>query len=227
MQPRFFFLLPLLLPPALAAFTHHGSDCWNRDCVVRMDAGTFCFEPHDGGTVHEECTEGFLKNLTQVHLTNSAGRSIVYYDDKASMLGAATWSLPPTRASPVFVCMTGRRLDNSKRYHTICRQAHGDDDMNVAAVHANECISDQKPQYVSDGCFILDKSEDTKGDRKEWYEQPVVAGLVWALGTLVILQKLYLWGGKVKRVVQACLSRRCTHLLRDNFELYADEFAQD
>ena len=179
-----------------------------------MDAGTLCFEPHDSGFVQDECAEDFLKSLTQVHLTNSAGRSIIYYDDKASMLGAATWSISPTRAGSVFVCMTGRRLDNSKRYHTVCRQAHGNNDMNVAAVHANECVSDQKPQYVSDGCFSLDKPEDIKGDRKEWYEQPVVAGFVWALGAVVMLQKLYIWGGRLARVVQICL-RRCACMLRN------------
>jgi len=173
-----------------------------------MDAGTLCFEPHDSGFVQDECAEDFLKSLTQVHLTNSAGRSIIYYDDKASMLGAATWSISPTRAGSVFVCMTGRRLDNSKRYHTVCRQAHGDDDMNVAAVHANECISDQKPQYVSDSCFILDKSEDTKGDRKEWYEQPVLAGIFWVLGVLVTLESICLWADSLARAVHSWMQRR-------------------
>jgi len=208
MLPRFLLFLPFLLPLVLSAFTHHDSDCWHRDCVVRMDAGTLCFEPRDSGFVQEKCPEGFLKDLTQVHLTNSAGRSIIYYDDKARMLGAATWFISSARAGPVFVCMTGRRLDNSKRYHTVCRQARGDDDMSLAAAHTDECVSDQKPQYVSDGCFILDRPEGVDSDRRGWCGQPVLAGIFWTLGIIVTIESICLWVDSLAGTVHSWMRRR-------------------
>jgi len=202
---RFILVLLLFLPSILAAFTHHDRDCWRRDCIVRTDAGTLCFEPHDNGIEQEECTDRFLKNLTRIHLASTIGRSIVYYDNKARVLGAATWAIPPTMAGSVFVCMTGRRLDNPKRYRTVCRETHNDDDMRVAAVRASECVSDQKPRYINDGCFSVGTVAD---DHKEWYETPIVAGLAWVLGLLITLGTIYMWGGKAVRAIQSRLPRR-------------------
>jgi len=212
MLPRLIPVLLLFLPSIIAAFTHHERDCWSRDCVVRTDAGTLCFEPHHNGIEQDECADSFLKNLTRIHLTSTIGRSIVYYDHRARVLGAATWAIPPAMAGSVFVCMTGRRLDNPKRYRTVCRETHHDDDMRVAAVHANECVSDQKPRYVNDGCFSLGTSAGADDDDKEWYENPVVAGFVWVLGLLVTLGTMYLWGGKAVRAIRARLPKRLVAL---------------
>jgi len=207
---RFTLVLLLAVPSSLAAFTLHDRDCWGRDCVVHTDAGTLCFEPHDNGIEQEQCADGFLKNLTRVHLTSSVGRSIIYYDHRARVLGAATWAIPPTMEGSVFVCMTGRRLDNPKRFRTVCRETHDDDDMRVAAVHANECVSDQKPRYVNDGCFNFGTGADD--DDKEWYEEHIVASFAWALGMLITLGTIYMWGGKAARAVWARLPRRIVAL---------------
>jgi len=209
MLPRLIPVLLLFLPLILAAFTHNDRDCWRRDCIVRTDAGTFCFEPRDNGVEQEECADSFLKNLTRIHLTSSIGRSIIYYDNKARVLGAATWAIPSTMAGSVFVCMTGRRLDDLKRYRTVCREAYKDDDMRVAAVHASECVSDQKPRYINDGCFSVGTAAD---DHKKWYENPIFAGLAWVIGVLVSLGTMYMWGGKAVRAIRARLPRRLVAL---------------
>ena len=197
-------LLPLL-QLARAAFIHSNNVCWHQNCILRTDAGTLCFEPHDNNIKHEECADNFLKNLTHIHLTSTIGRSILYYDKEARILGTATWTIPPSMAGSVFVCMTGRYVDDQKRYRTICRTAYGDDDMGVPAAHSRECVSDQIPRFVSDGCFSIGQPGGGDNDHKEWYEHPVVAGLFWVLGALVTLVSVYLWGGNTMQAVQARL----------------------
>ena len=73
-------LLLLHLPQSvLAAFTHSDQICWRRNCILRTEVGTFCFESHvDSGIEHEECADNFLKNLTRIHLTCTVGQSILY-----------------------------------------------------------------------------------------------------------------------------------------------------
>jgi len=77
--------------------------------------------------------------------------------------------------------------------------------MGLPAVHSRECVSDQIPRFVNDGCFSLGEPVDGDDDHKEWYEHPVVAGLFWALVTLV---SIYLWGGNAVQAVQARVPRR-------------------
>jgi len=197
----------LLLSSVLAAFMNNDRVCWRRNCIVQTDAGTLCFEPHDNG-IEQECADNFLKNLTQVHLTSATGRSILYYDNDARVLGAATWTISPTMAGSVFVCMTGRLMDDPKQYRTICRPAQADDDMGAADAHTGECVSHKQPLYVSDGCFSIGKPSDCDNDHKEWYEQPVVAGFFWVLGVLVTLGSMYMWGGRAVRVAQFWFPRR-------------------
>jgi len=112
-------------------------------------------------------------------------------------------------ADSVFVCMTGRYVDDPKQYRTVCRTAYGDDDMETPAAHFRECVSDQIPRFVSDGCFSIGQpGGGDDNDHKEWYEHPVVAGLFWALGALVTLVSIYLWGGNAVQAVQARVPRR-------------------
>jgi len=201
-------LLLLVIPLVLAAFTRNDRVCWRRNCVIRTDAGTFCFEPHDNSN-EQDCTDNFLKNLTHVHLTSTIGRSILYYDDESRVIGAAMWAISPTMAGSVFVCMTGQHIDDPTRYRTVCRAAHGDDDMEIAASHTSECVSNQQPQHqhFSNDCFSL--SKPAGGDEhKEWYEQPVLAGFFWVLGTLVTLGSIYMWGGSALRIVRYRMSSR-------------------
>ena len=208
LRPILFLLL--VISYVLGAFKNNDRVCWRRSCIIRTDAGTLCFEPHDNGVKHEECTDNFLKNLTHVHLTSTIGRSILYYDNKARVLGAATWAISssPVMAGSVFVCMTGQHADDPKQYRTACRTTYGDDDMEVPAAHARECVSDQKPQHVGGGCFRFEKPGGGEDNHKEWYEHPVVAGFFWVLGVLVTLGSMYMWGGKAVRVVRARLPRR-------------------
>ena len=215
LQPTFFSLL--LSQIVSAAFTQHQHNCWRRDCVVRTDAGTLCFEPQvpqvpQVNYMHSECADIFLSNLLRVHLTSTVGRSIMYYDDEARMLGAATWSVPHDMANSVFVCMTGqlRGVDDATQYRTVCRSTRRDDDMESASAHTRECVSDEKPQHVGDGCFSLISKPaggDSDGDHKGWYEQPVVAGLFWLLGVLVTLEKICLWTDNAARAIVALLPR--------------------
>jgi len=209
----------LLLPQsAYAAFTHDDRVCWRRDCVFRTDAGTLCFEPqHNGIEPDEECTNGFLKNLTHIHLTSTMDRSILYYDDKARVLGAAMWDIPPTMEGSVFVCMTGQHVDDPERYRTVCREAHGNDDMATTAVHTTECVSDKKPRYINDGCFSLKESVRSDDEHKEWYEQPVIAGLFWVFGAIVTIGSMYLLVGKAAQAAELWLPQRlvaCTAVFK-------------
>jgi len=202
LQPAVY--LSLLLPSVLAAFTPNDRVCWRRNCVVRTDAGTLCFEPQ-GNTSKQECTDSFLKNLLQIHLASTTGRSIMYYDEKASLLGAATWTVPHDMAGSVFVCMSGQLVDDPTQHRTVCRESHGDDDMAIPAAHARECVSDEKLPYVGDGCFRLGKQAGGEDDDKEWYEQPVLAGLFWLLGVLVTLEKICLWADSARRLMAGLL----------------------
>ena len=200
-------VLPIvLLPLVLAAFTTQDKACWRRNCVVRTDAGTLCFQPQENGVYQGECTDIFLKNLTQVHLDSNVGRSIVYYDDKTRLLGAATWPVPPSMKDPIFVCMSGRRLDYPKKYRTICRHAYGDDDMHFAAVHTTECVVDKKPRFNYDGCFNLGGNHKDDDDKNFW-EQPVVGGIFWALGALVTVAAIGRWGRKAVQKVRESFPR--------------------
>jgi len=209
--------LSFLLPSVLAAFTHNDRICWRRDCVIRTDAGTLCFEP-EGNSSKQECTDSFLKNLLQVHLTSTTGRSILYYDDKAGVLGAATWTVPHDVAGSVFVCMTGQLVGDPTQHRTTCRETHGDDDMNITAAHIRECVSDETPhQSGNAGCFSLAGGEDND---KEWYEQPILAGLFWLLGVLVTLEKVSIWVDSMARAVAALLPELVIVFI-DVFELLA------
>jgi len=207
------FILGALPSLVFAAFTTHDQACWRRNCIVRTDAGTLCFEPQENGIYQGECTDGFLKNLTGTHLDSTVGRSIVYYDDKARFLGAATWSIPPSMSDPVFVCMSGRRMDDPKKYRTICRRADGDDDMHSAAVHAVECVVDKKPRLNNDGCFNLG-GKHADNDDKNFWEQPVVGGVFWALGSLLTVAAIGRWGRKAIQRVQDSFPRLVELLVR-------------
>jgi len=202
LQPT--ILLLFLFPSVLAAFTYKDRVYWGLNSVVRTDAGTLCFEPQ-GKSSKQNCADSFLKNLLHVHLTSTAGRSIVYYDNKTNVLGAATWPIPHDMARSVFVCMTGQLVDDRTQYCTVCREAHGDDDMAIPAAHTRECVSDEKPQHAGDGCFSLGKAAGSKDDDKEWYEQPVFEGLFSLLGALVTLEKVCLWVDSAARVVVGLL----------------------
>jgi len=199
-------LILLILPQSVfAAFNYNDRACWRRNCVVRRDTGTFCFEPQVS-SLQQECANTFLSNLLQVHLKSAVGPSIVYYDEEAHMLGAATWSIPHDMTSSAFVCMTGQlQVDGRSQYQTVCREARGDDDMAIPAAHTRECVSDERPQHAGDGCFSLGKPPSSKDDDKEWYEQPALAGPFWLLGALVTLEKICIWAGSAARAVVALL----------------------
>jgi len=193
MSHRFLVFLPFLLPPLFAAITQYGIDSFRRDCVVQTDAGTLYSEPRDSGIVPEECVEG---------------RYSVYHDDKGCLICAATWPISPARVRPVFISITGRRLDNSNHYHAVRRDSHGDSGMSFAVVHANECVLDQNLPNVSDGDFSLDNLADTEDDNKEWWGWIVLNALAWTLGSVALTLQINIWGLKAARVIQACRSMR-------------------
>ncbi|KAH7099499.1 hypothetical protein BKA62DRAFT_709765 [Auriculariales sp. MPI-PUGE-AT-0066] len=110
------FVVPRI---ATAAFSGDPQACWKRNCVVRNDAGTICLEADSNGSAALDCASPILQNITKVDHDSSIGRSIVYYDQAGSILGAATWPVPNPLTSPVYVCMTGTRLDDPSIQRTM------------------------------------------------------------------------------------------------------------
>ncbi|KAH7099484.1 hypothetical protein BKA62DRAFT_307625 [Auriculariales sp. MPI-PUGE-AT-0066] len=142
----------LLTQTALAAFSGEPKACWQRNCIIRNDAGTICLEADYNGIAPSKCADPFLQTLIEKHHDSRAGRSISYYDDEAGLLGAATWRVPSPLGFPVFVCMMGQRVDDPSVDRTICRGAMHDDDMedhhaHVRRVHCRAAV-DSSGEFV-------------------------------------------------------------------------------
>lgn len=179
-------LFLLFIPHVLAAFNHANSVCWQRNCVVRKDTGTLCFVPQDNGIAYPDCVDNVLKTLLQVHLNSSVGQSLTYYNDNAMFLGAATWSIGPSLRNATYICMSGQYTQDRNSARTVCRKTVGDDDMEIAEAHVEECVVEEAPKISTDGC--IPQPTTTKGGGKHYfYEQPGFAGLGWFVGILASL----------------------------------------
>ncbi|KZV78629.1 hypothetical protein EXIGLDRAFT_708933 [Exidia glandulosa HHB12029] len=134
-----------------AKFTTPG--CWQRNCLVQNDAGTLCLQPAFNA-LSRRCNDTVLTRLLDVHIHSKVGRSTAYYKEDGSFLGSTVWPIPTTPLPyTVFVCMSGRRMDDSNAYRTLCRLALHDDDIDNALVHDRECAVEVPQDFVSDGCY--------------------------------------------------------------------------
>ncbi|KAH7099481.1 hypothetical protein BKA62DRAFT_709708 [Auriculariales sp. MPI-PUGE-AT-0066] len=194
----FSFLFLLLTKTTLAAFSGEPKACWQRNCVTRNDAGTVCFEADYNGIPSSTCANSTLQRLIDSHVYNNIGRSIVYYDEQARVLGAAMWPVPASTISNIFVCMTGERVDVPGIDRTICRLALRDNDMEEGAAHLHECVVDLPStphttwcQQTREPTPAPDPRTQPKREKMFFYEKPVAAGIAWILGGLVTVGTIY------------------------------------
>jgi hypothetical protein len=128
-----------------------------------------------------------MASLLDRHLHSTVGQSIAYYDHQGLYLGGATFRTSHI-ISPVYVCMSGQRIDDPRLYRTICRVSVGDDDMRAEPVYVRQCTVGRAPQVVLDGCYPFLKKFDER--EPPFYEKHPVAAAFFvlaAVGTLMTI----------------------------------------
>lgn len=211
------FVLVALLAAAAAEFTEQG--CWQRNCLVRNDAGTLCFIASANGIPSAECSDRVLARVLQTHLSSNIGLSIAYYDQRAHFLCSVTWPVPSPLPFPIYVCMSGRRADIDG-HRTVCRMALRDDDVRSPEAHDQECAVEAGQVVVTDGCYAPAAFPPDAVDQKDtqrstsFLDSPVLVHMFFVLSAVLTVAALVSAGLKYRKHVSWMLSRAGTKSAR-------------
>ncbi|KZW01634.1 hypothetical protein EXIGLDRAFT_717216 [Exidia glandulosa HHB12029] len=129
--------------------------CWQRNCLVKNDAGTLCLHTAYNGAIATACDDSVLSSLLAAHINSTIGLSIAYYNEHAQFLGPTIWPVPQPLPYTIYVCMSGPRVDRDGQqgHRTLCRTALHDNDIRDADSHAHECVVESAQAFVTDGCY--------------------------------------------------------------------------
>ncbi|KZW01623.1 hypothetical protein EXIGLDRAFT_691679 [Exidia glandulosa HHB12029] len=167
-------LLFLLATAVVGELTEHA--CWQRNCLIRNDAGTLCFVSSANGIPPTQCEDPVVVHVLEAHINSDIGLSIAYYDQRARFLGSITWPVPSPLPFQIYVCSSGRRGDVGA-YRTPGGPR--------ARVEYAQTV-------VADGCYIPASANPPSEQKSNtsFLDSPVVVHMFFVLGGILTTASL-------------------------------------